>query len=55
MVFKVTYYDENGYPLQEATFNSDTIREMLGHMATVPTLQPPDGTVRVGVELVPVP
>lgn len=51
MIFKVTYFDENGYPLQEATFNSDTVKEAIGHILTVPTLHPPENTTNITIEV----
>jgi hypothetical protein len=53
MIWEVTYNDANGNPLLVATFNADTAQEMLGHMLTVPSLQPPPGTVDLTVRIIP--
>lgn len=53
MIWEVTYKDGNGDPLLVATFNADDAREMLGHMLTVPSLQPPAGTTEIDVRILP--
>jgi hypothetical protein len=53
MIWEVTYNDANGNPLLVATFNADDAKEMLGHMLTVPSLQPPPGTVDIDVHVSP--
>ena len=53
MIWEVTYNDANGNPLLIATFNAADAKEMLGHMATVPSLEPPPGTVEIDVRVIP--
>ena len=53
MIWEVTYNDADGNPLLVATFNADDAREMLGHMLTVPSLQPPPGTATIDVRILP--
>ena len=53
MIWEVTYEDANGVPLLVATFNADDAKEMLGHMLTIPSLQPPPGTADINVRILP--
>jgi len=53
MIWEVTYKDAGGNALLQATFNADNAREMVGHMVTVPSLQPPPGTATIEVRIVP--
>ena len=51
MIFEVTYKNAAGQTLQTATFNSNTVREALEHLLTVPSLQPPPGTVDITIRV----
>ena len=53
MIWEVTYHDANGAELLIATFNADDAKEMVGHMLTVPSLQPPPGTTDISVRVLP--
>ena len=51
MIFTLTYKDENGATLLEATFNAATPKEALEHLLTVPSLAPPPGTADIDVKV----
>ena len=51
MIFEVTYTNAEGQKLQTATFNANSVQEALQHMLTVPSLQPPPGTVDITIRV----
>jgi hypothetical protein len=52
VIWEVTYNDANGNPLLVATFNADSALEMIARMLSVPSLQPPPGTVDIDIHIV---
>jgi hypothetical protein len=52
MIWEVTYNDANGNPLLIATYNADSALEMIARMLSVPSLQPPPGTVDIDIHIV---
>lgn len=54
MIYKVTFFDEHGHPIQETTYHADDLREAL-ELHADGTVIWPEGTCGVKIELVPAP
>lgn len=53
MIYQVTYTDENGNPVQQATFNAPGPKDAFLVIMTTPSLQPPPGAVDVEIRRLP--